>query len=145
MTSSQLSKSSCEGCYAGLDRVPLRECGDGGQDYAAGTWRYRGKRERVRIARCWTGYIDEHVAVRCHPCHGGKPWVAPLCEFLKRFDLVEPETAAFSTTRSTDDERIAGLGTCSKCDDHNYPCVCRMACTCPEGHRMSRKESSDGA
>jgi hypothetical protein len=30
--------------------------------------------------------------------------------------------------------RIARLGTCSKCDDHNYPCVCRQGCDCAFHH-----------
>lgn len=25
-------------------------------------------------------------------------------------------------------ERVGGLGTCSKCDDHNTPCVCPQDC-----------------
>lgn len=30
-------------------------------------------------------------------------------------------------------ERLTGLGICSKCDDHNKPCVCRQECDC-HGH-----------
>lgn len=79
------SKVWCKRCLAGLDAVELREADEPQPETV---WRYIGKRDRVRVHRVWTGYppMEGCVAVRAHRVNGGKPWVAPLCEFVKRFE-----------------------------------------------------------
>lgn len=39
-------------------------------------------------------------------------------------------------------QRTAGLGVCSKCDDHNHPCVCPQGCACG-GHLIARATTGE--